>query len=114
SRDWTSDVCFPIFTGQLAGLAIMGFTLVCFASVTPSTLPALFPAFIRYGSLAIIFNLFVSAFAGTAPTVIGVAVTTTGNLDWPGYYLIAAGAIGTSSPFSLRAPAGAPTTADTP
>ncbi len=102
------------FTGQIAGLAIMGFTLVCFASVTPSTLPALFPAFIRYGSLAIIFNLFVSAFAGTAPTVIGVAVTTTGNLDWPGYYLIGAGVIGIISTFFLKEPAGAPMTGDAP
>ncbi|QFU90303.1 MFS transporter [Amycolatopsis sp. YIM 10] len=94
--------------GQVAGLLIMGFTLVCFAAVTPSTLPALFPTFIRYGSLAIIFNIFVSAFAGTAPTVIGVAVTATGNLDWPGYYLIGAGVIGLLSTVFLKEPAGEP------
>ncbi|GAB3387582.1 MFS transporter [Amycolatopsis echigonensis] len=92
--------------GQVAGLFIMGFTLLCFAAVTPSTLPALFPTFIRYGSLSIIFNIFVSAFAGTAPTVIGVAVTGTGNLDWPGYYLIGAGVIGLLATLSLKEPAG--------
>ncbi|WP_190813337.1 MFS transporter [Saccharopolyspora pogona] len=95
-------------TGQVPGLLIMGFALLCFAAVTPSTLPALFPTFIRYGSLAIIFNFFVSAFAGTAPTVIGVAVTTTGNLDWPGYYLTGAGAIGLVSALFLKEPAGQP------
>ena len=94
--------------GQVFGLLIMGFTLLCFAAVTPSTLPALFPTMIRYGGLAIIFNIFVSVFAGTAPTVIGVAVTTTGNLDWPGYYLIGAGVIGLVSAVCLKESAGQP------
>ncbi|WP_344681124.1 MFS transporter [Saccharopolyspora taberi] len=94
--------------GQVLGLLIMGFALLCFAAVTPSTLPALFPTFVRYGSLAIIFNVFVSAFAGTAPTVIGLAVTTTGNLDWPGYYLIGAGVVGLVSTLFLKEPAGRP------
>jgi len=93
-------------TGQVLGLLIMGFALLCFAAVTPSTLPALFPTMIRYGSLAIIFNIMVSAFAGTAPTIIGVAVTTTGNLDWPGYYLIGAGVIGLVSVSFLKESAG--------
>ncbi|MBC9725255.1 MFS transporter [Streptomyces sp. TRM68367] len=93
-------------TGQVLGLLIMGFALLCFAAVTPSTLPALFPTMIRYGSLAIIFNVIVSAFAGTAPTIIGVAVTTTGNLDWPGYYLIGAGVIGLVSVLFLKESAG--------
>lgn len=92
--------------GQLLGLAVMGFALLCFAAVTPSTLPALFPTFVRYGSLSIVFNVFVSAFAGTAPTIIGVAVTTTGDLDWPGYYLVAAGVIGVVSTLLVREPAG--------
>ncbi|GGI87178.1 proline/betaine transporter [Saccharopolyspora subtropica] len=91
---------------QLLGLLIMGFALLCFAAVTPSALPALFPTFVRYGGLAIIFNVFVSAFAGTAPTVIGFAVTTTGNLDWPGYYLIGAGVIGLVSTLFLQESAG--------
>ena len=53
--------------GQVLGLLIMGGTLVCFAAVAPSTLPALFPTLIRYGGLAVTFNLAVSIFAGTAP-----------------------------------------------
>ncbi|MEU7817846.1 MFS transporter [Pseudonocardia sp. NPDC049154] len=94
--------------GQIAGLLIMGATLLCFAAVTPSTLPALFPTLIRYGSLAIVFNVFVSTFAGTAPTAIGAAVAATGNLDWPGYYLVGAGVVGLVSTWFLRESAGRP------
>ncbi|ANY07894.1 MFS transporter [Pseudonocardia sp. HH130630-07] len=94
--------------GQVVGLLIMGSILVCFAAVCPSTLPAQFPTMVRYGGLGVVFNLFVSIFAGTAPTIIETAVTTTGNLDWPGYYLMAAGAVGVVSVFFLRETAGTP------
>ncbi|MFC7344799.1 MFS transporter [Saccharopolyspora griseoalba] len=94
--------------GQLAGLLIIGLCLMCFAAVSPSTLPALFPTMIRYSSLAVIFNLAVSLFAGTAPTIIEAAVTATGNLDWPGYYLIGAGVIGILATHFLREHAGEP------
>jgi MHS family proline/betaine transporter-like MFS transporter len=94
--------------GQVLGLLIMGGTLVCFAAVAPSTLPALFPTLIRYGGLAVTFNLAVSIFAGTAPTIIETAVTTTGNLDWPGYYLVGAGVIGVLSGYFIKESAGRP------
>ncbi|MCE0762749.1 MFS transporter [Pseudonocardia kujensis] len=83
------------------GLLVMGLMLVCFSSTAPSTLPALFPTEIRYGGLSITFNLFVSAFAGTAATVIGALVLATGDLNWPGYYLIAAGVVGAISVWLL-------------
>lgn len=92
--------------GQVIGLLIMGGTLVCFAAVAPSTLPASFPTMVRYGGLGVVFNLFVSLFAGTAPTIIETAVITTGNLDWPGYYLVGAGLIGVVSVFFLQETAG--------
>ncbi|WP_308253515.1 hypothetical protein [Pseudonocardia sp. ICBG601] len=57
----------------------------------PSTLPALFPTQIRYGGLSIAFNIFVSAFAGTVSLVMSAVVLATGDLLWPGYYLMAAG-----------------------
>ncbi|TDD08308.1 MFS transporter [Saccharopolyspora terrae] len=94
--------------GQALGLLIIGLCLMCFAAVSPSTLPALFPTMIRYSSLAVIFNLSVSLFAGTAPTIIEAAVTATGNLDWPGYYLIGAGLIGIVATHFLREHAGKP------
>ncbi|HZZ52593.1 MAG TPA: MFS transporter [Pseudonocardia sp.] len=76
------------------GLLIMGLLLVCFSAIAPSTLPAMFPTHIRYSGLSITFNIFVSAFAGTTSTVVGALVATTGDLNWPGYYLVAAGVIG--------------------
>ncbi|MHA6804592.1 MFS transporter [Salinifilum ghardaiensis] len=94
--------------GQIVGLLIIGLILMCFAAVSPSVLPALFPTMIRYSSLAVIFNLSVSLFAGTAPTVIETATTATGDLDWPGYYLIGAGLVGIASTYFLREHAGRP------
>ncbi|WP_433869198.1 MFS transporter [Saccharopolyspora sp. CA-218241] len=94
--------------GQIAGLLIIGMCLLCFAAVSPSTLPALFPTMIRYSSLAVIFNLSVSLLAGTAPTIIEAAVTATGNLDWPGYYLVGAGVVGVVTTYFLREHAGRP------
>ncbi|WP_049018760.1 MFS transporter, partial [Burkholderia multivorans] len=39
------------------GLLILGVLLSCFTGVMPSALPALFPTEIRYGALAIGFNV---------------------------------------------------------
>ncbi|BBG00204.1 MULTISPECIES: MFS transporter [Pseudonocardia] len=94
--------------GQAVGLLLLGAVLVCFAAVAPATLPAQFPTMVRYGGLGVVFNLFVSFFAGTAPTVIETAVTATGNLDWPGYYLVGAGVVGVISTLFLKETAGRP------
>lgn len=55
----------PVF----GGLMILGVLLSCFTGVMPSALPALFPTRIRYGALAIGFNISVSLFGGTTPLV---------------------------------------------
>jgi MHS family proline/betaine transporter-like MFS transporter len=75
--------------------------LVCFSSTAPSTLPAMFPTHIRYSGLSITFNLFVSAFGGTTAVVVSALVAATGDLDWPGYYLVAAGLVGLISALLL-------------
>ena len=56
------------------GLAVMGLLLILFSATCPSTLPALFPTEIRYGGLAISFNIFVSAFAGTTSLIMTAVV----------------------------------------
>jgi MHS family proline/betaine transporter-like MFS transporter len=83
------------------GLLVMGLMLVCFSSTAPSTLPAMFPTHIRYSGLSITFNLFVSAFGGTTAVVVSALVAATGDLDWPGYYLVAAGLVGLISALLL-------------
>ncbi|WP_083275390.1 MFS transporter [Pseudonocardia sp. HH130630-07] len=92
----------------LLGLVLMGGLLICFSSTGPSTLPALFPTQIRYGGLSIAFNIFVSAFAGTVSLVMTALVLETGDLLWPGYYLIGAGVVGVVSLWFLPETNGRP------
>ena len=87
----------PVF----CGLMILGALLSCFTGVMPSALPALFPTAIRYGALAIGFNVSVSLFGGTTPLVTAWLVETTGNLMMPAYYLMGAAVIGIVSVVAL-------------
>ncbi|SAK43471.1 general substrate transporter [Caballeronia hypogeia] len=93
----TGDVV-PVFLGLL----LLGALLSTFTGVMPSSLPALFPTRIRYGALAIGFNVSVSLFGGTTPLVTAWLVDATGNLMMPAYYLMAASVIGMVSVFAMR------------
>ena len=88
----------PVFSGLL----ILGALLSTFTGVMPSSLPALFPTKIRYGALAIGFNVSVSLFGGTTPLVTAWLVDRTGNLMMPAYYLMGASIIGIVSVLALR------------
>jgi MHS family proline/betaine transporter-like MFS transporter len=82
------------------GLLILGLVLVTFTSTMPSTLPALFPTAIRYGALAISFNVSVSLFGGTTPLATQALVEWASDAHWPlaadipAFYLMAAAVIG--------------------
>ena len=89
-----------------AGLLIMGLVLIMFSATMPSTLPSLFPTEVRGAGLSVSFNVAVSAFAGTTSLVVGALVSATGDLDWPAYYLIAAGLVGAASVLFLKEPNG--------
>jgi MFS transporter, MHS family, proline/betaine transporter len=88
------------------GLLIMGAALICFSSTMPSTLPSLFPTEVRGAGLSISFNVAVSLFAGTTSFVVGGLVGLTGDLNWPAYYLVAAGVIGAVALWFLQEPNG--------
>ncbi|MCW2819128.1 MAG: ral substrate transporter [Marmoricola sp.] len=92
--------------GTFAGLLVMGLLLICFSATMPSTLPTLFPTQVRGAGLSIAFNVSVSLFAGTTSVVVGALVGATGDLDWPAYYLIAAGLVGCVSLWFLAEPNG--------
>ena len=92
--------------GLFAGLLIMALMLICFSATMPSTLPTLFPTQVRGGALSIAFNVSISLFAGTTSVVVGALVSVTGDLNWPGYYLIIAGLIGLVSIAFLHEPNG--------
>ncbi len=87
----------PVF----GGLLILGTLLSCFTGVMPSALPALFPTEIRYGALAIGFNVSVSLFGGTTPLVTAWLVDTTGDLMMPAYYMMGAALVGIVSVLAL-------------
>jgi len=94
-----------IRTGGMAavfgGMLIYGTLLSTFTGVMPSALPALFPTRIRYGALAIGFNVSVSLFGGTTPLMTAWLVDVTQNLMMPAYYMMGAAVIGIVSVVAL-------------
>ncbi|MGW6055170.1 glycine betaine/L-proline transporter ProP [Streptomyces sp. NPDC055189] len=90
------------------GMAALGLLLVCFTASMPSTLPALFPTKVRYGSLSIGFNISVSIFGGTTPLVVTALIGATGNMMMPAYYMMAAAVVGGIAVWFMRESAGRP------
>ena len=76
------------------GVLLIGLMELCFDSTSPATMPALFPTNIRYGALAIAYNVSISALGGTSPLIAQALVSGTGNLMMPAYMLIVAGLVG--------------------
>ena len=96
------------------GLMILAALLNCFTSTMPSTLPALFPTSIRYGALAIAFNVSVSVFGGTTPLVTAWLIDITHNLMMPAIYMMGAAAIGFITILMTRETANRPLRGSTP
>jgi MFS transporter, MHS family, proline/betaine transporter len=92
--------------GVFFGLLLMGISLICFSATLPSTLPSLFPTKVRGAGLSVSFNVAVSALGGTTSVIVGALVGATGDLNWPAYYLIAAGVVGAVSLWFLLEPNG--------
>ncbi|MQA95247.1 MAG: hypothetical protein GEV11_11595 [Streptosporangiales bacterium] len=90
------------------GLAVLGFFLVCYLAVVGSTLPALFNTKVRYGSMAIGYNVPTSLFGGTAPLMVTPLIDTTGNGLMPAYYLMDAAAISLLPILKIPETAGVP------
>ncbi|ASK34336.1 glycine betaine/L-proline transporter ProP [Alloalcanivorax mobilis] len=91
--------CFMLIgSGDLlwvfGGLLVLGVLLVCLLSIVASTLPALFPTAIRYGGLAIAYNLSTALFGGTAPLLATWLVDTSGDHYMPAFYLMLASLVG--------------------
>ena len=76
------------------GVLLIGLMELCFDSTTPSALPALFPTSVRYGALAISYNISLSTVGGTTPLIAQALISSTGNVMIPAYMLMAAGLIG--------------------
>jgi MHS family proline/betaine transporter-like MFS transporter len=76
------------------GVLLIGLMELCFDSTSPATMPALFPTDVRYGALAIAYNVSISALGGTSPLIAQALVSGTGDEMVPAYMLIVAGLVG--------------------
>ncbi len=79
------------------GVLLVGVMLLCFTSIEPSVLPPLFPTSVRYGALAIAFNISTSAFGGTTPLIAETLIAATGNVMVPAFILMTAGMVGVAT-----------------
>ena len=77
----------------IVGFGMVALLLVLMLAVIGSTFPAMFPTRVRYGSFAIGYNISTSLFGGTCGVIVTALIQSTGNKDWPAYYLIAAALI---------------------
>ncbi|KAB2657997.1 glycine betaine/L-proline transporter ProP [Brucella tritici] len=106
-----------IASGQSAqiflGLLFLAIALNCMIGVMAATLPALFPARIRYSALASSFNIAIIV-AGLTPTLAAWLVASTEDLLMPAYYLMGAAAIGIFTSLFLPETANRPLRGDTP
>ncbi|GEB77247.1 MFS transporter [Sporolactobacillus inulinus] len=76
------------------GLLVLAIFLSCFEGTVPSLLPSLFFTSVRYGGLAITYNISVSLFGGTTPMVLAWLTHATNDTMMPAYYMMAACVIG--------------------
>ncbi|SIO85391.1 MFS transporter [Nocardiopsis sp. JB363] len=90
------------------GVVVLAITLVHFSGAGPGALPAFFPTKVRYGALAVSFNVSVALFGGTTPLVSESLIQATGNLYAPAWLLMAAGVVGVLVVWRMRESAGRP------
>ncbi|MGW7354802.1 MFS transporter [Streptomyces sp. NPDC054784] len=86
----------------LAGMLLLGACLVCLLGTMSATLPALFPTDVRYGSLAIGYNLSASLFGGTAPVIMEALVSGTGSKLAPAFYTTGFAVVGIVAVATLK------------
>lgn len=67
------------------GVLLIGTMLLCFDSTRPATLPALFPTRVRYGALAVGFNISVSTSGGGTALVAEALISSTKQSIAPAY-----------------------------
>jgi MHS family proline/betaine transporter-like MFS transporter len=92
--------------GIFGGMLVLGLALTGFIGTMPATLPALFPTEIRYGALAIAYNISISLFGATSLPINAWLVQVTGDALVPAYYLMGTSAIGIVAVWFLRESAG--------
>src|SRR5699024_10752276 len=76
------------------GLMLLAVFSSTFQGTMPSLLPSLFYTEVRYGALAITYNVSASLFGGTTPLLVSWLINATDNRNMPVYYMIFAAVVG--------------------
>ncbi|WP_085524349.1 MFS transporter [Tuberibacillus sp. Marseille-P3662] len=76
------------------GVMLLAIFSSSFQGTMPSLLPSLFFTEVRYGALAITYNISASVFGGTTPLLVSWLINAMSNRMVPAYYLIFASLIG--------------------
>jgi MHS family proline/betaine transporter-like MFS transporter len=80
----------------------LGMILAVFLGPTLTAMNELFETRVRYGGFSLGYNLSVSAFGGTAPFLVTLLVSRTGNNASPAFYIMAAAVITLPIIFTAR------------
>jgi MHS family proline/betaine transporter-like MFS transporter len=86
----------------LAGMTLLGASLVCLLGTMSATLPAMFRTDVRYGGLAIGYNISAAVFGGTTPLVMEALIKGTDNSYAPAWYTMLFAVIGIISVALLK------------
>lgn len=95
------------FAGAVIGFALLGLLYIPQLSTISATFPAMFPAHVRFAGFAVTYNVFTSAFGGTAAPINEAVLDGTGFDQFPAAYMMLACVIGMVSVFFLKETAGA-------
>lgn len=81
------------FVAAAGSMIILGVFMAAFDGASSAAMAELFPTNIRYGSMAIAYNLAVAFFGGVTPYFATFLITSTGNRFAPAFYVMAAALI---------------------
>jgi len=98
----------------IIGMLMLSASLVCLLGTMSAVLPALFSTDVRYGALAIGYNVSTLLFGGTTPMLLETAIKETGNNMIPAYATVAAAVIGIVAVLRMKETAQQPLTGSPP
>ena len=81
------------FAAAAVAMVILGVFMAAYDGASSAAMAELFPTSIRYGSMAIAYNLSVAVFGGITPYFATFLIASTGNRFAPAFYVMAAALI---------------------
>jgi MHS family proline/betaine transporter-like MFS transporter len=81
------------FIGATVAMILLGVFMAAYDGASSAAMAELFPTNIRYGSMAIAYNISVAVFGGITPLLATFLIGATGNPFAPAFYVMAAAAV---------------------